>query len=361
MAVLPIGLEITPTALVAVELRAKGKRYVIARTATRDLEHGIVADGEVVDVDRLATELRTFWAEAGFKVKQVAIGMANQRTITRPIELPRIKRKKELRDMISMQVLDTLPIPIEEAVWDFHSMDVFKDDTGVEKQRHVLVMSYRESVEKFRDAIEAAGLKLARVDIAAFAVMRSGLARAREHMQAAGHEGPEVIAFCDVGPTLTNVIVARDGICEFTRIIPYGANVFAQTMAEQFGWTQFDAERVARDAGVVAPGGTEVAGDPYTDARRVMQFVADQVASEIRTSFDYFAHTTGGSLRVGHVVISGIGASFTGLDARFAQTLGIPVSVLDPSSRLEVGSVDSLGADVPRYGTAIGLAMEDAA
>lgn len=357
----PVGLDITPNALIAVALKKKGRAYVVSRRAIGQLAHGIVVDGEVHNVERLAAELSDFWDREKIKDKTVSIGIANQRCITRVIDLPRIKRKKELNEAISFEVSDNLPIPLEDAVWDYHTVDTYKDaQTGVERQRHIVVMVYRESVERYRDAIEEAGLNLRRIDLSAFALMRSGLPSVRQDADADGGEAP-AIALCDIGPTATNVVVARNSICELNRIVSFGTQLFSQTLSEQFGWTTEDSERVKLEAGVLPLGSVESPGDPYTDARRIMQYVADQFAAELRTSFDYYHHSTGGASRIGRVVLAGEGALLRGIEERFAVELGVPVSILDASPRLDVASIDELGGNHAHLGTALGLAMEEAA
>jgi type IV pilus assembly protein PilM len=363
MASPPVGLDITPTALVAIALKRKGKAYGITRRAESPLEPGIVVDGEVQDADALGAAIKAFWAEHGIKEKQVAIGVANQRCITRVIEKVKIKGgKKQLREALSFDVAEHLPIPLEEAVWDFHTVAKWKsEETGADMERHIVVMVYRESVERYRDAIAAAGLKLVRIDLSAFALMRAGLPSVKLAMRAEDHEEEPVVALLDVGSTSTNVVISRNDVCELNRIVSFGRQHFTQTLVEQFGWEQADAERVVGEAGIVPLGGMETPGDPYADARRVLQYVADQFAQEIRTSFDYYSHSSGGSNRVGRIVVAGEGALLRGIEFRFASELGVPVSIFDASPRLDPASVEELGARHARYGTALGLAMEEAA
>ncbi|MCB0879127.1 MAG: type IV pilus assembly protein PilM [Thermoleophilia bacterium] len=363
MASPPVGLDITATSLVAVSLKRKGKAYGIVTRAESPLAPGIVVDGEVSDADALGAAIKAFWAEHGIKDKTVSVGVANQRCITRVIEKVRIKGgRKQLREALSFDVAEHLPIPLEEAVWDFHTVAKWKhEDTGADMERHIVVMVYRESVERYRDAIATAGLKLARIDLAAFALMRAGLPSIKLAFQSEDLEEQPVVAILDVGSTSTNVVISRDDICELNRIVGFGRQHFTQTLVEQFGWETADAERVTGEAGITPLGGMETPGDPYADARRIMQFVADQFAQEIRTSFDYYTHSSGGANRVGRVVIAGEGALLRGIEHRFAQELGVPVSVLDASPRLDPSAVEELGTNHPRYGTALGLAMEEAA
>jgi type IV pilus assembly protein PilM len=359
MATPPVGLDITATAITAVVLRKKGKNYSVAQSYTRPLPHGVVVDGEVHDAPALTQALQTMWAEEKIKASSVRIGIANQRCITRIIDLPKIKKKSELKNTIGLQVLDNLPIPLEDAVWDFHTIEDYKDEGGVARQRHIIVMTYRESVERFYEAVQSAGLKV-QIDHAGFALMRSGLAALAGEIPPE-EEAVSVVALCDIGPTSTNVVIARKGVAELTRIVSFGAELFPQTLSEQFGWSDEDSRRVQYEAGLVPVGGVEAPGDAYADTRRVLQYVAEQFAGELRTSFDYYTHNAGGNVRVSRVVLAGEGALLRGLDSHFANELQVPVSVLDASPRLDSASIEQIGIPHPQFGTALGLAMEDAA
>lgn len=371
MASPPIGLDISAASIAAVALRRKGKAYGVVTHGEAALPSGIVLDGEVVDVDALGAAIKALWLELGITDKNVAIGVANQRCITRVVEKVRIKGgRKRLREALSFDVAENLPIPLEEAVWDFHTVGRFKsEETGADMERHVVVMVYRDSVERYRDALVAAGLKPVRIDLAAFALMRAGLPAVKLAMKAdaLGEDGAadgsdeSVVALLDVGYGSTNVVISRNDVCELNRVVAFGRHHFAQTLVEQFGWQMTDAVRVTEEAGVLPIGGVETPNDPYADARRVMQYVADQMAQEIRTSFDYYSHSSGGSTRVTRVVIAGTGATLQGIEQRLATELGVPVSILDASPRLDPGAVEEFGPSLPRYGTALGLAMEEAA
>lgn len=356
----PVGLDITATALHAIVLKKRGKRYSLLRHASMPLQPGLVVDGEVVDVAGLSAAIQQFWAQQRFKDKRVAVGIASQRCIVRTVSLSRIKNAKELRNTIGFEVLDHLPVASENIVFDFHTIDSFKDDVGVERQRHVVVMSYRDSMERFRDAVAGAGLKLHRIDLAGFALMRSAM-RATS-MSTASPESPrETIALVDVGSSMSNVVIASGGVCELNRQLAFGSRNFSHMLSDQFGWSTEDAARVCDEAGVLPPGGIESPGDPYTDSRHVLQYVADQMAAELRTSFDYYLHNGERQHPVSRIVLSGEGALMRGLNQRLAAELGIPVDMIDLSPYLDTKSVEAMGTSHATYGTAFGLALEDAA
>jgi type IV pilus assembly protein PilM len=361
-----IGLDITPTALIAVVLKKKGKLHVVDRVATRALSPGVVVDGEVSDVEALSAALRTMWDEEGLKSgTPVNLGIANQRSISRIVELPKIKKNDQLRDAIGFEVDEILPIPREEAVWDFHTIEEFDHpELGTRYQRHIVVMTYRESVERYRDAVDGAGLKLGNIDLAAFALMRAGLpsVRAYVHAELGGEpEQPLLVALCDVGPSTTNVVVSRGSVCEMNRVVAHGTRTFSHALVEHFGWTPEDADRVVREAGIMPLGGMETPGDPYADSRAVLQNVADHFAHELKSSLDYYHHNSSHSERIGRIVLSGEGALLRGIEERFAAVLELPVSIVDASSVVDATSLQNIGPSHAHMAVAIGLGLEDAA
>jgi type IV pilus assembly protein PilM len=355
-----VGLDITPTALHAVVLRKRGKTHALVRRASMALPPGLVADGEVVDVEGLAAAIRAFWDAEGFKERQVAIGIASPRCIVRSITLARIKNQKELRNTLGFEVVDHLPVPIENIVFDYHTVATFRDDVGTERQRHIVVMAYRDTIERFHEAVVGAGLKVRCIDLAAFALMRSGIRSAETAALVEAYGAEAAVAVCEIGESSTNLVIATGGSCELNRMIEFGANRFTHTLMEQFGWSEADSDRVRFDAGIMPPGGFEAPGDPYAESRQVNQYVADQLAAELRASFDYFLHAEGG-IRVVRLVICGIGSLLRGIDQRLSMDLGVPVDVLDLAPHLDSASRDILDASQVQYGTAFGLALEDAA
>ncbi len=365
MAQSPVGLDITSTALIAAVVRRKGKGYTVVTHAAREIPHGIVSDGEVIDVPRLSEEIRALWADNNIKEKRVNVGIANQRCIVRVIDLPKIKSKSTLKQTLSYEVEEALPIPLEETIWDYHTVGAYKDErTQVERQRHVVVMAYRESTERFRDAVEGAGLKLKRIDLAAFAMLRASkglIESAEEELRVSNPNGKHAIAVCDMGSTTSNLAIVQNGTCELNRVIGTGAGLFTQALTEQFGWSQEDANRVKFEAGLTPLGGMETPDDAYKPAREVMQYMADQIAGDLATTFDWYAHNSGTGNRVGRLVLTGEGSLIRGIEERLAATLGVPVTILDASSAFDAASLEKLGNNHAWLGTALGLAMEDAA
>ena len=91
-------------------------------------------------------------------------------------------------------------MPMDEAVLDFHSLGVVDTPQG-QRTRVVVVAVRREMVERYAEAIRAAGLKLEGIDLSAFAMVRA-FSDAVVDAQA--------VMFVNVAG-LTNVAVASEG------------------------------------------------------------------------------------------------------------------------------------------------------
>ncbi len=102
------------------------------------LPPGAVRDGEVVDVDSVASALRQLWAQAKFGSKKVVVGVANQKVVVRQVDLPWMP-VEDLRKSLAFQVQDYLPMPVEQAILDFHPLEEFAGDNGGRMLRVLLV------------------------------------------------------------------------------------------------------------------------------------------------------------------------------------------------------------------------------
>src|SRR6202008_2210606 len=119
----------------------------------------------------LAEALKELFAEHNLG-KRVRVGVANQRTVMRTIELPPVTDRKELAAAVAFQAQDQVPMPLSNAVLDFHPLGIIDTPAGP-RQRVVLVAAQRDMVERLLSAVRGAGLTAAGVDLSAFALIRS--------------------------------------------------------------------------------------------------------------------------------------------------------------------------------------------
>ena len=143
------------------------------RVARENLAHGVVVGGELRDPDTLATELRQFFRKNRLPRQNVRLGISNNRIGVRMFEIGGIEDNKQLANAIRYRAQEVLPIPLEEAVLDYHVLGEYTDGEGHTKHRVLLVVAYRDLVERYTAACKKAGIRLAGIDLEAFAILRA--------------------------------------------------------------------------------------------------------------------------------------------------------------------------------------------
>src|SRR3984893_12443278 len=242
-----VGLDIQPGLVAAVQARVNGS--VLAQSAAvLPLAADTVREGEVVDESALSETLRELFGGTRLS-RRVRVGVANQRTVMRTLELPPVTDRKELAAAVRFQAQDQVPMPLANAVLDFHPLGVI-DTPGGPRQRVVLVAAQRDMIERLLAAVRDAGLRPVGIDLSAFALIRSLY---RPEPEDAGR-----VLYLNVDG-LTNLAIAEGKVCRFTRVVGSGLEGMASEIAERRGIAITEARELlaAVDLSVPAtePGG----------------------------------------------------------------------------------------------------------
>ncbi len=236
-----VGLDIQPGFVAAVRARVNGS-IVAERAATVPLAADTMRDGEVVDEAALAEALKELFT-ANNLGKRVRVGVANQRTVLRTLELPPVTDAKELAAAVSFQAQDQVPMPLGNAVLDFHALGIIDTPAGP-RQRVVLVAAQRDMVERLLSAVRQAGLTAEGVDLSAFALIRS-LYRHEEDQKGR-------VLYLNVDG-LSNLAIAEGLVCRFTRVVGSGLEGMAVELAERRGIALADARSRLLEGDLSAP------------------------------------------------------------------------------------------------------------
>jgi type IV pilus assembly protein PilM len=218
-----VGLDIQPGFVAAVQARTNGS-VLAERAVALPLAGDTVRDGEVVDDGALSDVLRELFRTSGLS-KHVRVGVANQRTVLRTIELPPVTDRKELAAAVSFQAQDQVPMPLSNAVLDFHPLGIIDTPAGP-RQRVVLVAAQRDMIERLLGAVRQAGLTPEGIDLSAFALIRS--------LYEPDSDETTRVLYLNVDG-LTNLAIAEGKICRFTRVVGSGLEGIASELAVRRG------------------------------------------------------------------------------------------------------------------------------
>jgi type IV pilus assembly protein PilM len=236
-----VGLDIQPGLIAAVEARSNGS-VVAERAIGAPLHPDIMREGDVLDPAALSESLKQLFHGSRLG-KRVRVGVANQRTVMRTLELPPVTDSKELAAAVRFQAQDQVPMPLANAVLDFHPLGIIDTPAGP-RQRVVLVAAQRDMVERLLAAVRGAGLTPIAVDMAAFALIRS-------LYRSYAADGERVLYLNVDG--LTNVAIAEGATCRFTRVLGGGIEELASQLAEQRSIAREEARRLLAEVDLTQP------------------------------------------------------------------------------------------------------------
>ena len=352
-----VGLDIGTTAVRAAQVglgRAAPSLLGFGQVA---IPRGLVRDGEIGDAEQVASAIRQLWKRAHVGRRHVSIGIANQKVVVRPVELPYMS-EEELRGAIQFQVQEFIPIPVEDAVLDFQVLEDFTGEDGARMVRVLLVAAQKEMVNSFVEVIVRAGLEPEAVDLVPFALIRS-LSDTGGSLPDPNVRGEAIV---DIGAGLTNIVVHEGGIPRFVRILLVGGNAMTETLAAGLGIPFDDAEKVKQQTGL---SGGEEGWNTQDPAARIIEQRATDLVDEIRGSLDFYLAQPEAT-QIARVVLSGGGSRLVNLGRRLSTALRLPVEagrtlrkVKPKPGKLQLSEAQLLQAE-PLMAAAVGLAMGSA-
>lgn len=209
------------------------------------LPEGAVRDGEVIDEAAVAAQIRHLWSATGFSGKRVILGVGDRHVVVRQVELPAMS-PAQLKKTLPFQVQDYLPMPVDQAVLDFHQTGAYTTESG-EHVRGLLVAASRVGVMSAVQSVRAAGLRPVSVDLNSFALLRS---------VGAGPSQPGLTeAIVDVGARVTNLVVHTGGVPQIVRILFMGGQSVTEALSERVGMAPMEAEAFKQEFGVFGSAG----------------------------------------------------------------------------------------------------------
>jgi type IV pilus assembly protein PilM len=309
-----IGLDIGATAVRAAVLKPgtlEGRPSVTVHGAGRvELGSGVVVNGEVREPAAVTSALKQLWAMNKFQCRHVILGIANPGVLVRDLAMPNLDPERFAK-ALPFQAREIVALPLSEVVLDYCRLgDV---DPETDQVRGLLIASPREPILCAVRAVERANLKVARVDLASFGILR-----------AIADEALAVEAVVDLGAHMTSVVIHDHGVPKLVRTLARGGDALTEQLADRLGLQLPRAEQLKVEIGLSDR-------DPAV-TRAIIEAVRPLVA-EIRTSIGYF-RSTNANAPIERISLTGGGANLLGFAAALEQQIGLPTRVVDPMQHI---------------------------
>ena len=340
-----IGVDISSSSVKMVELSRlpKGDGYVVERYAIEPLQKDAVSDGNINNLDAVSDSLRHAWKRMGTRIKNVSMALPAATVITKKILLPSGLREEDLEYQVEAEANQYIPFAMDEVNLDFA---VIGPAPGNAEEIEVLLAASRKAnVEDRVAAAQSAGLKAIVVDVEPYA---AEAAFEQIRTQLPDGAADQCVALVDIGSTVMNVNILRNGQSVYMRDQQAGGDLLTQQIQGTFGLSAEEAEAGKRNGGL-----------PDNYESDVLAPFRENVAAEIARALQFF-YTSTQFNEVSYIVLSGGCAALVGLDDAVATRTQVNTLVANPFAQMSLSSrikPRQLQADAPALMIACGLAM----
>jgi type IV pilus assembly protein PilM len=295
-----IGLEIDNGAVRAVEMTGKISAPNLSNLCCIDLPEGAVKEGIIMQPDVVGEALRKMWQKAGFKDREVILGVSNQGVLVRYLTIPKVPADK-IKNVVNFQAQENLPIPLESVVLDYLVLGETETAENETTNLEVLIVAAkRDMLGSFLKVLKIANLEPLDIDVASMSLINL-LPEKAANM---------TIVMVNVANGLNSILVSSGGKPRMARLGLVKINDLADNLSCSLEDT---CAQVARD----------------DQSRNILTGWVNNLAAEIRSSLAYYNSQPGSTLVEG-MLLSGRGAVFEGIADQLEEYLEIPVRIFNP-------------------------------
>lgn len=357
------GLDISDSSLKIAKLKKRGKFLSLASFAKREIEPGIIEEGEIKDQKNLAEIIKnTLTQVKGQKLKTnyVVASLLEEKAFSQVIQMPRM-REEELREAIYYEAENYIPLPVDQVYLDFQIVPPVYDHLD---HFDVLIVALpKKTIDPYISSLKEAGLKIRALEIESLAI-----ARALIKNEVSDHP----ILLIDLGKNRTSFAIFSGYSLRFTSILPISSNQFTQKISEDLGISFDEAEKLKIKYGLSRKYQLKIENKikmeikPGKISEILLPHLSD-LAKQIEKYLDYYQthvfheHLPPNGKIVEKILLSGGGANLKGMTDFLSRELKIKTELANPWINIlerplreipEISFEESLS-----YTTALGLAL----
>lgn len=349
-----VGIDIGTSSIKVVELKKQSGRALLdtygALALGQYAEGGHVGQVTNFDSEKIATALVDVLRETKITSTNVVIGIPSVSCIIFILQLPAEIEERNLAMVIPDEAKKFIPVPLTDVSLDWYVIPRREDsgvesrvlsESGDESSMSVLVVAtLNETLAKFGEIIQKAGLPMDSLEIEVFSHIRSVLTR---------ELFPVMIV--DIGASKTKLTIVEHGIVETFRLVNKGSQDMTMGIMHTTEVNFETAENLKKEHGLIpSPEHPHVPDIIKTHLSDIFQEVnATMLAYEKRYNKN-----------IGKIIFTGGGAMTRGLIDYAKTVFASELSIADPFAKVDcpiflAGVLKNTG---PEFSVALGLALK---
>ncbi len=335
-----IGIDVGSSSVKLVQLKEAKGSFQLLNVGILPLPAEAVVDNSFMDSSAVVAVIKNLVGSLGIRVKDVVCSISGNSVIIRKIVLQSMTHE-ELEDQIAWEAEQYIPFDINDVNMDFQILSPDLDNPS--KMNVLLVASKKDVINDYISLFSDAGMQLAVVDVDSFAVQN---AFEINYELTSG----QVVALVNIGASVMNINVIKDGVTLFTRDVQMGGNLYSEEIQKQAGLSSLEAESAKMLVNNSSSG----------PVKNVVFKINETITQEIRRSLDFY-NSTANEDRISSVYISGGCSKICNLIETVTERIGLPVERINPFTKLKFSESDFdpefLQEIGPFMAVAVGLAL----
>ena len=269
----------------------------------------------------------------------VNISVSGSQTVIRYVNFPKMNAA-ELRQALKFEAQKHIPFSLSEVHLDGY---ILRDDLPDNKMLVLIAAVKKDLVSQRLKVIQDAGFHVNLIDIDSVAL--TNIFNYNNSKDSLDHK---TIALLNIGASVSNLNILENEIPRLSRDIHIAGTNFTQKIMDVLAVDFTSAEKLK-----ISP-----EPDKINKINAAVESVLTNLASEVRTSFDYYESQSSSS--VTKIILTGGGAKFIGLKDMLNHFLNIEIEQLDPLKRIKIAQdvdKDKLTSSLSQLAIAFGLAL----
>ncbi|WP_026475854.1 type IV pilus assembly protein PilM [Alkaliphilus transvaalensis] len=184
----------------------------------------VFQDGEIIDIQTLKKAISHELNRRNIKTNKVIYSLQSTTVITREVDLPSV-REEELENMLQFEVQQFFPTALDEYVIQYKVLKNIEED---EKKTRLLVAALPKLiVENYMELSKSLNLRPIALDIHSNSISKLFMKGLKIDQQ---DYKDCTLAVVDLGYQGININIIKDGILEFSRLLPFGGKDIDMTL-----------------------------------------------------------------------------------------------------------------------------------
>jgi len=305
-----LSIDITNESITIVEITASGKKQTyIHKVLIFETPEDSFEDGQIRDIERIATEIRSQLAQAGVSNKTAVFVMNSTKIVNREVVIPAVAEKK-VATLINSNAMEYFPVNnIEDYVIANTVLETFTDENGSKQMRVMAVAAPENMVRSYYDLAQACGLKVQDLDYIGNAMLQLIKTQTTE-------QSTTMVIQLGSESTVLNVVNGDKLLLQ--RTVPYGTNPVVNVVMQEKGVDATTAMTMLQNERIIT---VDFDDNEATGAFRYL-------INNIGRVMDFYASKNPDN-PIDDVFLTGDGALIRGIDGLFKIQLNVSTRIMD--------------------------------